>query len=51
VDYIDGWKERNVDGDILPYLDGRKIRVLGVTKQRWMHWEMVVSLRLRARKI
>ena len=40
-----------MDGDILPYLDGRKFGVHGVPKQWWMHWEMVVLLRLCARKI
>jgi len=51
VDYIDGRRERNVDGDILPYLDGRKMRVHGLPKQRCMHCEMAVLLGLRAWKI
>jgi len=34
VDYVDGRRERerSMDGDILPYLDGRKMRVHGEPK-------------------
>jgi hypothetical protein len=35
---------RKWDEDILPYLYGRRMRIHGVPKERWMDWEMAKIL-------